>query len=241
MGWRKNDQEEATFFRNINRHLLEQAGARWDNPESFAFAFEVASQRAELEGFLKRRTRSWRKVGYWGFNPFDHLGLQPSSTHLWGWKDPRNCLTLGLWLSLFPSLKVIHLFRNGVDVAASLQSRESRRNLNQASRRCLDLEGGFSLWIAYETVLRQTLETLPSSHVHSLRYEALVESPGNQIDSLCEFLGHGARPRQLQQIIAEVETRSANAYRRCESLTAFHAKNAGHPLMSRFNHQGTDN
>jgi hypothetical protein len=45
----------------------------------------------------------------------------------WGWKDPRNIFLLPLWLDIFPDAKIIHVFRNGVDVAYSLAQREKSR------------------------------------------------------------------------------------------------------------------
>jgi hypothetical protein len=44
----------------------------------------------------------------------------------WGWKDPRNSITLPVWLKLFPDARVIHIVRNGVDVAESLYRRQQR-------------------------------------------------------------------------------------------------------------------
>lgn len=32
----------------------------------------------------------------------------------WGWKDPRNVYTLGLWLIQFPNARVIHIIRSGI-------------------------------------------------------------------------------------------------------------------------------
>lgn len=41
----------------------------------------------------------------------------------WGWKDPVNTFTLPFWLDLFPEARVVHIFRNGVDIAQSLYTR----------------------------------------------------------------------------------------------------------------------
>jgi hypothetical protein len=45
----------------------------------------------------------------------------------WGWKDPRNTLLLRPWLEVFPEAKVVHVVRNGVEVALSLARREAFR------------------------------------------------------------------------------------------------------------------
>ena len=42
---------------------------------------------------------------------------------VWGWKDPRNCLTLPFWQSLLPHLKTIIIIRNPLEVAYSMHKR----------------------------------------------------------------------------------------------------------------------
>ena len=39
----------------------------------------------------------------------------------WGWKDPRNSLTLRFWQGLLPKLKVIIMVRNPLEVAYSMR------------------------------------------------------------------------------------------------------------------------
>jgi hypothetical protein len=38
---------------------------------------------------------------------------------LWGWKDPRACITLPFWQTLLPNMRYILCFRNPVDTARS--------------------------------------------------------------------------------------------------------------------------
>jgi hypothetical protein len=45
----------------------------------------------------------------------------------WGWKDPRNTFLLPLWLTIFPEAKIVHIYRNGIDIAQSLSLREGKR------------------------------------------------------------------------------------------------------------------
>jgi hypothetical protein len=44
---------------------------------------------------------------------------------LWGFKDPRACLFLGMWKHLLPAAKVLLVFRSAVDSAYSLERRHS--------------------------------------------------------------------------------------------------------------------
>ena len=49
------------------------------------------------------------------------------SAQVWGWKDPRNSLTLPFWQDLLPGLKTLIIVRNPLEVAYSM--REAQRNL----------------------------------------------------------------------------------------------------------------
>jgi len=45
---------------------------------------------------------------------------QFDGSELWGWKDPRNALTLPFWRSLLPSMRVVVCIRHPAETAASL-------------------------------------------------------------------------------------------------------------------------
>jgi hypothetical protein len=45
------------------------------------------------------------------------------SAQIWGWKDPRNTLTLPFWQDLPPGLKTLIIVRNPLEVAYSMRER----------------------------------------------------------------------------------------------------------------------
>src|SRR5437899_8959248 len=45
------------------------------------------------------------------------------SAGLWGWKDPRNSLTLPFWQDLLPGLRTLIVVRNPLEVAHSMRER----------------------------------------------------------------------------------------------------------------------
>ena len=63
---------------------------------------------------------------------------QFAEAQMWGWKDPRTCLTLPFWQQLLPNMRYIICLRNPVDVARSLEQRDS-----------LSAEESSNLWLAY--------------------------------------------------------------------------------------------
>jgi hypothetical protein len=93
-------------FLAVNEQLLRRLGGAWDVPPPLglwrARGARLAALRGPAAGLLRR---------------FE--GREP-----WGWKDPRNALTLPFWRGLVPDLRVIVCVRHPLEVAASLARRD---------------------------------------------------------------------------------------------------------------------
>ena len=88
-------------FIDLNEELLARLGGTYFHPPDFAPGWVEAAEAAlggEAEAVLR------------GF-----AGREP-----WGWKDPRNSLTLPFWSSLIDGLKTVICLRPPWDVAGSL-------------------------------------------------------------------------------------------------------------------------
>lgn len=96
----------------------------------------------------------------------------------WGWKDPRNCLTLAVWLSIYPNARVLHVVRDGRAAALSLADRDG-----------LDPSFGLALWATYLTRLNLTLEEYAETPQLTVRYEDLLEAPGSVLAEMLDFAG----------------------------------------------------
>ena len=96
--------ENLSFVR-LNDAILTRSGGGWDFPPApsigWASSPELALERAEAGALLE----SFRR-------------REP-----WGWKDPRNSLTLPFWRPLIPDLKVVICVRDPLEVADSLYHR----------------------------------------------------------------------------------------------------------------------
>jgi hypothetical protein len=90
----------------------------------------------------------------------------------WGWKDPRNCLTIDFWLSALASvnllceLRLVVASRDEHSVAASLLARKNVASLDHGMRLhrlyVSRLESGISRMVSSSSVLRLTYEGLLS-------------------------------------------------------------------------------
>lgn len=98
-----------------------------------------------------------------------------SGSSLWGWKDPRNSLTLPFWRDLLPSMRCVVCVRNPADVAASLRRRDG-----------IALEDGVGLWQAY---VAAGLANTDDANRLVVRYESHLEAPLETAVRLAGFIG----------------------------------------------------
>lgn len=178
MGNDLTSDKESRFFQQINRELFRQNHFSWINPGVPAV---TAENRFHKTGMLVHYVRARS-------HPLQFLKLVTGNK--WGWKDPRNTFTLDYWLRIFPAAKVIHIYRNGMDVALSLYYRNIR--LGKGDKWYEDLleskTTGFILWekyieqaFSYQSKLRDNMLTV--------QYEKLVAGDLTEIKKLELFTG----------------------------------------------------
>jgi hypothetical protein len=106
---------EAEAFFGLNEQLLERAGATWAQPEPLLALRNDPRFAAAAARFLQGAT--------FGRIARNYLRGMPAGAGVWGWKDPRNTLTLPVWLRLFPDARVLHVHRDPEAAARSLHRR----------------------------------------------------------------------------------------------------------------------
>ncbi|REJ84681.1 MAG: sulfotransferase [Acidobacteria bacterium] len=174
-------------FKRANQALLARSGADWARPRAFLEALAIVDgDNAEAgDEMLAVAQRCVEAI-----DPRRQCGP-------WGWKDPRNTLTLPVWLRLFPAARVVHVVRNGFDVALSLQRRERRYWVRRRDERptFLTLRGCFELWRLYlELGLGAESSSRRSLRV---RYEDLARADDETVEKLAAFVGAERRPVEL--------------------------------------------
>jgi sulfotransferase family protein len=152
----------------LNDRILEKFQGAWDHPPVLAPGWETSAdleaERRDAEAILR-----WR--------------VEP-----WGWKDPRNSLTIPFWRSLFPAMRVIICLRNPLEVADSLRAR------GYTSERF-----GLSLWEAYYRALEETVDSSFGLVTH---YESFLADPGAELDRVMAFLELRPSPGVREAVLA---------------------------------------
>jgi GT2 family glycosyltransferase/glycosyltransferase involved in cell wall biosynthesis len=147
---------ENTRFVDLNDEILSRLGTGWDLPVLPPEGWE------RLPEMIPLRARAGTLI-------------QGFSTHpRWGWKDPRNSITLPFWRLLAPNLKVVICVRNPLEVMRSLASRGAS---SQAF--------GLNLWSVYNQ--RLLAQTSPHERVVT-HYESYFHNPGAELERLVQAL-----------------------------------------------------
>jgi hypothetical protein len=158
----------------LNERILRALGGSWRNPPSpppgWESSGEFAAEREEARALL---TQS-----------FD-------DQRLWGWKDPRNSLTLPFWQQLLPAMRYVICLRNPMDVAASLERRDGT-----------SLEQGVALWLTY--VASALVNTSGRPRIF-ISYESHFDDPRGTAARLAGFVGRdGALDAEVWRQLAGV-------------------------------------
>jgi hypothetical protein len=240
-GTRKDENNEALFFQEINTWLLGQCGARWDVPGASGYLWKHEKGLPWIESYVQTLLDSPRSIQFLGLKRYFAGGMK-SLDSPWGWKDPRNTFTLPLWLRVYPQAKVVSIERHGVDVAQSLRVREAG-NLDEAaekfnryrplvflrpkgggfveSPRCTFLDGGFSLWKEYTAQARAMIAQLPNDRSLALRYEDVLENPLKYLRESADFCDLDISDKRLREVIAGIKADRANSYTSDPELRQF--------------------
>jgi len=149
---------EHSALTGISDAIIKRYGGTWDQPPVLPQCWETDVRLDDL------RTRARQLIDE-----------EFSQTPIWGWKDPRTCLTLPFWQQLLPPMRYIICLRNPVDVAASLRRRDGFSD-----------EKSFRLWLTYVTTALNQTQGKPRLLIV---YEDLMTDCLNELGRLAAFLG----------------------------------------------------
>jgi hypothetical protein len=244
--------EESFFFQRINEWILFQKNVTWDNPYNLQFSNEFIDN--QLERTIRRRLSSNATRTYFGgkFNPLGHNLLKYSN--VWGWKDPKNTLTMDIWGRIFPDAKVLHIYRNPIDVAQSLKERESRImekfSLNARTRaiemklknkpcytqsiRIQNIEEGIQLWESYISKALEADKVF--NNVFHISFEEFLEKPGAILKELAIFLNIQLDKMNIDSVISKIKVDKKYAFTDDPQLKEIYHKHKHNTLFRELNY-----
>ncbi len=143
-------------FVALNDELLSELGGAWDLPP------------ATDESFAHKRLDPLRMKARLLIERFSSVGL-------WGWKDPRNSLTLPFWQDLLPGMKTLIMVRNPLEVAHSMKQRNGT-----------SYSFGLRLWEIYN---RRLIEAPGQADRLITHYDLFFENPEKELRRIANFIG----------------------------------------------------
>ncbi|MFN2283226.1 MAG: sulfotransferase [Anaerolineae bacterium] len=236
---------EALNFQHLNRRIFAVAEGDWSTVEPVMTAMRnpdfVTQQTAAMRrAVFAGKVRVGRDVGLVSY--IDHFlwrRMYRAGRRMWGWKDPRTTLTFPVWLRVFPQAKFVHVIRNGIDVAISLNRRTKvqqrswwkRRMLEDYRPETLSFAQCFRLWELYLSFFFEQQELIPSAQILELRYEALLSEPEVQLRKLVDFLEYPVDATQITAVCTQIKQERLDNCARARLYQDEIAQLAGHPLM----------
>jgi len=163
----------------LNDAILRQLGGAWDSPPplgvSWAHESRFRSLRQQAETLLREFT-----------------GREP-----WGWKDPRNCLTLPFWQDLDriktprgSKLRVVLCLRDPLEVFESLRD-----------RRFTPSSSGLDLWLTYNRSILNSTRVEDRIITH---YDAYFRNAAAELRRVLNFLEIAAPDDLVERSISAV-------------------------------------
>ncbi len=157
-------------FVALNEELLNALGGAWDLPP-----------KAD-ENFSDARMDSLRRKARLLIEEF-------GSARVWGWKDPRNSLTLPFWQELLPDLKTLIIVRNPLEVAYSMRERNGT-----------SYAFGLRLWEIYN---RRLIEAAGKHERLVTHYDLFFENAQRELKRIASFVGlPDAKIRSAAKLVA---------------------------------------
>lgn len=235
-GWSLT-HDESVFFHKLNLYVERVCNCGWDNPWPIEHLTNCTTIESHVLDHL-RRSLDWPKNAlYFGWPRFLSNHSFQRLNNPWGWKDPRNTFTAGLWKKIFPKARFLHIYRNGVDVAASLRERElnkpPRPESVYSSPRCCTLEGGFELWETYMEKAFAIEQDHPPENVLHLRYEDFLLDPIPFLENMADFCGLQPSESELKRVAAKADVNRAYAFRNSDELRDYYRKVQSSTWMKR--------
>ena len=234
MGHLRETNHEPRAYIALNNWILLQAGTTWQYPHEFDRLLRHSEARnSVIESISLASERFVMKFMHWQLPSKKYCG--------WGWKDPRNSITLPIWIALYPSAKIIYVKRHGVPVASSLMVRKKKWSPNDLrwwhrvlapikpgpglGARLWDIDSAFDLWEEYCRVTeRNCLDS--QARVLNIRYEDLMKEPHIIVDQLKQFVDSNATSANVARAIQEVKRKDPFSFRQTQGLGELEKRNS---------------
>lgn len=188
MGKQLSGNYESRVFQDANRQIFDYFNASWMNGHLLPNPDILYRGYSGLAAAIAARLTEDLPVAF-----FDSMSPSCKS---WGFKDPRLSVSAGLFLRLFPEARAFFIYRDPLDVAWSIVTREKKQKRKHPGLERYEFSQqefeemmirSIKSWECYNTRALEGL--LLFSHFSTVRYESLVRHPIPMLTSVLAGLG----------------------------------------------------
>lgn len=228
VGDQKDDNCESLFFYKINKWAFRIGISKIDMPDNMQRM--SPSCKMEIVQSFNYFLGSWRRWIYLGKRYFFSYKNIKNIDFPWGWKEPLNTFTIDLWKEIFPDAKIIHIYRNPMDSAASFIKRDAvkRNNFKLSWRkrikrfflisnkyhqnfRLTDFQPGYEVWQSY-VEKAFSLEKDFGENIISIQYEDFLDNPLTYLEQINKFCGLSSTDSTICNLVNEIKVSRKYAF-----------------------------
>jgi hypothetical protein len=171
-----------------------------------------------------------------------HLVALAPPARAWGWKEPRSIFLLPFFHSQFPTLKFLHVIRDGRDMAYSANQNQLRKHgdalLGPPPTGASQPLRSIALWSRVNMSVADYGEGTLHTRYLRVRFEDLCRQPEPTVARILAFFELGGDAAQ----IAGLELRppdSVGRWRGQDRDTVAQVQHVGRPALDRFGYRDT--
>ncbi len=244
MGVKKDIYDEAIYFMEINKWILRQLNSQWDKPP-VNIKIECETYK-KIVSYINEMMDSYQRIKYMGIKNYLRYKSIKDIDFPWGWKDPRNTFTVKFWLDIFPDAKVLHIYRNPIDVALSLKIREEKlirakhnRNILKKAilpkdiyiaEHLLDIRGGILLWEQYLNKILE-IDRVMEGKIFHIKYEELLSNTHVEIKKIVKYLNLSTTDDHIDRLCREIRKDRCYKFLNNSNLKDIYEEIKHKPLM----------
>jgi hypothetical protein len=205
IGLRLDSHDESRQMQRLHETFLREIGAAWYNPTPFLAFLSTPEGKPSCARYLRSQIETDLSVfGYdkglesWRFAKRLAQGIS------WGWKEPRTTLFASCWLRVFPDARFLHIVRDPLAVAYSIQRRELefQSRGDAPSGRISNFEYCVDLAITYVEAGEAVATETP--HFARVRFEDIQADPLGELTRLATFGNLNFTERQMRKAAATI-------------------------------------
>ena len=237
IGDQLDSHDEPRQLQRLHENYLRRVGGAWYDPNPFLASINSAEQKQQCVNYLRDHLNpNLSLLGYGNGLRAWWLRRRLRSGAPWGWKEPRTTLFATCWLDLFPHACALHVVRNPLAVARSIQRREMEFQAkgDSPSGRIHDFDYCLDLAMIYVTA-GETLHSL-TRDFRRIRFEDIQSDPAGQLRKAAAFCQLQFSERQMERAAATIRPSRADTIQQVKENQAMLAR---YPLALKLGY-GTD-